>query len=40
MIGIANRGDKSIRKAAKAALELYGKATYDEIKGKVESKKK
>lgn len=37
---LANRGDKSIRKTAKAALRLYGKATYDEIKAKVESKKK
>ncbi len=36
---IANRGSKSIRKAAKVALELYGKATYDEIKAKVESKR-
>ncbi len=37
---MANRGSESISRAAKAALELYGKAFYDEIKAKAESKKK
>ena len=30
-----NRGSESIRKVAKVALELYGRATYDEIKLKI-----
>ena len=36
----ANHGEKYIRKVAKVALKLYGKANFDEIKAKAESKKK
>lgn len=31
---IANRGNKDVQKTASTAIELYGKATYDEIKEK------
>jgi len=34
---LANRGSEAIRRDAKVALELYGKATYDKIKNKAES---
>jgi HEAT repeat protein len=35
---LASRGSESIRKSVKVALEFFGKATYDEIKAKAESK--